>query len=75
MASSKGFLSLTSLSQGVIKAEYAVRGTMAIRAKKIKEELQQGKKFPFTEITECNVGNPQIFGQVPLTFLDKLFQH
>ena len=64
----KGFLTLNSLSQGVIAAEYAVRGTMAIRAKKIKEDLQAGKNFPFSEITECNVGNPQAFGQIPLTF-------
>jgi len=64
----KGFLTLASLSQGVIKAEYAVRGTMAIRAKQIKDDLAKGIKYPFTEVTECNVGNPQVFGQTPLTF-------
>ncbi len=68
MANPKGFLNLGALSEKVIKAEYAVRGVMSLRAKKIREELQQGKKFPFTEVTECNVGNPQAFGQIPLSF-------
>lgn len=65
----KNFLNLGNINPLVLKAEYAVRGTMVIRAKQIKEEILAGsKKYPFKELTECNIGNPQIFGQQPFTF-------
>ena len=65
---SKHFLTLQNMSKAVIEAEYAVRGTMSIKAGKLQKELSQGGKFPFKEITECNIGNPQVFGQSPFTF-------
>jgi alanine transaminase len=65
---SKHFLTVSNMSKAVIEAEYAVRGTMSIVAAKISKELKEGKKFPFTEITECNIGNPQVFGQAPFTY-------
>jgi len=65
---SKHFLTISNMSKAVIEAEYAVRGTMSILAGKISRELKEGKKFPFTEITECNIGNPQVFGQQPFTY-------
>lgn len=65
---SKHFLTLQNMNKAVIQAEYAVRGTMSIRAGKIQQELKEGKSFPFKEITECNIGNPQVFGQPPFSF-------
>jgi len=65
---SKHFLTISNMSKAVIEAEYAVRGTMSILAGRISKELKEGKKFPFTEITECNIGNPQVFGQQPFTY-------
>jgi len=65
---SKHFLTLKNMSKAVIEAEYAVRGTMSIIAGKISQGLKEGKKYPFTEITECNIGNPQVFGQAPFTY-------
>jgi len=65
---SKHFLTLQNMSKAVIEAEYAVRGTMSIKAGKLQKDLSQGKQFPFSEITECNIGNPQVFGQHPFTF-------
>lgn len=65
---SKHFLTLQNMNKAVIQAEYAVRGVMSIRAGKIQQELKEGKKFPFEGITECNIGNPQVFGQPPFSF-------
>ncbi|KAI9283205.1 pyridoxal phosphate-dependent transferase [Sporodiniella umbellata] len=48
--------------------EYAVRGKLAIRAEEIKNELSQGKKFPFERVVNCNIGNPQQLNQQPITF-------
>jgi alanine transaminase len=64
----KNFLTIGSINQAVLKAEYAVRGTMVIRAKQIQEEILNGKKYPFKDLTECNIGNPQIFGHQPFSF-------
>ncbi|KAI8344787.1 pyridoxal phosphate-dependent transferase [Chlamydoabsidia padenii] len=48
--------------------EYAVRGRIAIRAEEIREELTEGKKFPFKTVVNCNIGNPQQLNQKPITF-------
>lgn len=63
------FLDLAGMRQTVVKAEYAVRGAMVNRAVQIQAELAKGEtKYPFKQIIECNVGNPQILGQTPITF-------
>ena len=51
-----------------MKAEYAVRGDIVVRAGEIGKELKKGKKFPFTDLVMCNIGNPQALGQKPITF-------
>ena len=66
---SKHIINLKNMNPAVLQAEYAVRGAMVIRAKQIKEEIQAGsKKYPFKDLTECNIGNPQAFGQQPFSF-------
>ncbi|KAG9300275.1 hypothetical protein G9A89_011348 [Geosiphon pyriformis] len=70
-----------SLSQGKIltyekinpqikQVEYAVRGELAIRAEQIKTEIEKfGKgRFPFENVVNCNIGNPQQLSQPPITF-------
>jgi len=44
----------------VLATEYAVRGPIVARAQELEK---QGK-----EIIYCNIGNPQSFGQRPLTW-------
>ena len=57
-----------TISPHVKKAEYAVRGDIVVRAGEIGKELKAGKKFPFTDLVMCNIGNPQALGQKPVTF-------
>lgn len=63
-------LSASTITQRVVKAEYAVRGEIVRRASVIEEELQSGKgsAYPFTKVVWCNIGNPQILGQQPITY-------
>ena len=57
------------MNPNVIKAEYAVRGIMSQTASKIREDLAAGTgDYPFDEIVECNIGNPQALGQKPISF-------
>ena len=65
----KKFFTLKNMNQNVVRAEYAVRGVMPQTSAKIREELAQGKgSYPFDEVIDCNIGNPQILGQKPLSF-------
>ncbi|KAL3149453.1 hypothetical protein ABBQ32_002241 [Trebouxia sp. C0010 RCD-2024] len=57
-----------NISPHVKKAEYAVRGDIVVRAGEIAKELKAGKKFPFSDLVMCNIGNPQALGQKPVTF-------
>ena len=57
-----------SISPYVKKAEYAVRGDIVVRAGEIGKELKAGKKYPFSDLVMCNIGNPQALGQKPVTF-------
>lgn len=62
-------LSASNIDQRVVKAEYAVRGEIVRRASVIEEELQSGKgSYPFSKVVWCNIGNPQILGQQPITY-------
>ena len=55
-------LNMGTINQRLLKAEYAVRGRLAIRAGEIKTELSLGtSKFHFNEVEELNIGNPQVF--------------
>lgn len=61
-------LTVDTMNQLVIQAEYAVRGRLPMRAAEIKEELANGASYPFDDLVFCNIGNPQSVGMVPLTF-------
>ncbi|KAH9258179.1 hypothetical protein BASA81_003763 [Batrachochytrium salamandrivorans] len=50
-----------TVNPNVIKAQYAVRGEVLLRAMELDKE---GKM----EIVYCNIGNPQTLGQKPLSF-------
>jgi alanine transaminase len=62
-------LSVDTLNPRVLQAEYAVRGEIVARAQAIQRELEQGVgSYPFERVVMCNIGNPQILGQKPITF-------
>jgi len=62
-------LTVDTMNQQVVKAEYAVRGRLPMRAAEIRAELAKGSaSYPFDELVFCNIGNPQSVGMVPLTF-------
>jgi aspartate/methionine/tyrosine aminotransferase len=50
-----------SLNPNLLRAEYAVRGPIVIRAQQLEE---QGKKIIY-----CNIGNPQALKQKPLSYI------
>ncbi len=52
---------LSDVNSRLLKAHYAVRGRIVIRAQELEE---QGKKIIY-----CNIGNPQALRQRPLTFV------
>jgi len=60
-----------TVNPAVLRAEYAVRGEIAIRAEELREECstQDGaKKLGFDKVISCNIGNPQQLEQKPITF-------
>jgi len=52
---------LSDVNSKLLKAHYAVRGKIVIRAQELEE---QGKKIIY-----CNIGNPQALKQRPITFV------
>jgi alanine transaminase len=57
------------MSSLVRQTQYAVRGTVVIRAGEHEEALARGEKRPFSSVVYCNIGNPQQLGQAPMTFV------
>ena len=57
-------VTLENLNEGLLNAEYAVRGPIVIRAQQLEE---QGRKIIY-----CNIGNPQALKQKPLSFLRQI---
>ncbi|EPY51091.1 alanine aminotransferase [Schizosaccharomyces cryophilus OY26] len=63
------FAHISTLNQQVIKANYAVRGPLTVLAEKIQNDLlEDSNDYPFGDIIYANIGNPQQFGQLPITF-------
>lgn len=54
-------ISLNDLNTNLLRAEYAVRGPIVIRA----QELEKAGK----KIIYCNIGNPQALKQKPMTYI------
>eukprot|EP00823_Brevimastigomonas_motovehiculus_P003226 TRINITY_DN194_c1_g1_i1.p1 TRINITY_DN194_c1_g1~~TRINITY_DN194_c1_g1_i1.p1 ORF type:complete len:494 (-),score=140.12 TRINITY_DN194_c1_g1_i1:1424-2905(-) len=62
-------LTLKTINQHVVKADYAVRGEIVVKAEKIKQDLLEGKQVgSIKEVVSCNIGNPMELGQKPITF-------
>ncbi|GFR47025.1 hypothetical protein Agub_g8710 [Astrephomene gubernaculifera] len=62
-------LSIDTINRRVIESEYAVRGEIVQLAQKIARDLEEGKgNYPFDKVVWCNIGNPQILGQKPITY-------
>jgi alanine transaminase len=66
-------LSVGTIDPRVVRAEYAVRGEIVRRASAIEAELRGSKQqYPFNKIIWCNIGNPQILGQKPITYFRQI---
>lgn len=74
-------LTVDNINQNVRKAEYAVRGELAVKSEEYRAKLrsksqtngqnghQNGdKSLPFDQVISANIGNPQQLDQKPLTF-------
>ncbi|KAG1558470.1 hypothetical protein G6F46_003330 [Rhizopus delemar] len=61
-------LTIQTMNPLIKNVEYAVRGQLAIRAEELRQELAEGKEYPFDRIVNCNIGNPQQLNQQPITF-------
>ena len=61
-------LTKETISSNVIDCAYAVRGAIPMRGEEIAKAMAGGKKFPFSKMTPCNIGNPQAVGQGHMTF-------
>lgn len=64
-------LTLSDVNENIIKAEYAIRGTIPTRAEQLELQLQNGTNHnstPFKQIVYASIGNPQQLDQKPLTF-------
>lgn len=68
-------LSKDTINPHVIAAEYAVRGSLSLRAETFRQEiaqlsaLQKAIVLPFNEVVFANIGNPQQLDQKPITFI------
>jgi alanine-synthesizing transaminase len=57
-------IKLIDINSKLLKANYAVRGSIVIRAQELEK---QGKKIIY-----CNIGNPQALKQKPITFIRQI---
>ena len=62
-------MTVDSINQHVVKAEYAVRGELVLKSSEYSEKLKDADHgLNFDRIIPCNIGNPQDLGQAPITF-------
>jgi alanine transaminase len=67
------YLTESTINPDLIKAEYAVRGTVPTRAAEIQRNITaKTGNYPFDSVTWCNIGNPQQFGQKYISFNRKV---
>ena len=45
-----------NLNPCLLKAEYAVRGAIAVKSSTYQSELVAGEKLPFNKVLQCNIG-------------------
>ena len=58
MGSKAEALDASNLNANVLKAEYAVRGAIAMKAGEYQKALRDGAQLPFTKVLQCNIGEP-----------------
>jgi hypothetical protein len=62
-------LNINNINQNVVKAQYAVRGELAVKSEKFRAQIAAGdKSLPFAQVISANIGNPQQLDQKPITF-------
>lgn len=63
-------LCLKDLNENILNAEYAVRGSIPMKAEKL-EVISKSTPgaLPFDKIVYASIGNPQLLDQQPLTFI------
>jgi alanine transaminase len=62
-------LNYNNINPNVKKAQYAVRGELAVKSEEYRARLAKGDKtLPFDHIISANIGNPQQLDQKPITF-------
>lgn len=62
-------LTIDNINQNVVEAEYAVRGELAVKSEKYREQLRnKDTSLPFDTVISANIGNPQQLDQKPITF-------
>ncbi|KAG0748933.1 hypothetical protein G6F16_006401 [Rhizopus arrhizus] len=66
---SSKILTRETINPYVKSAEYAVLGTIPAHAEIINKIIKtEPERFKFDKIVSCNIGNPHIFNQKPITF-------
>jgi len=72
---SRRSLNIDNINPYVKEAQYAVRGELAIRSEKYRNQLSSStngdskeKKLPFDSVISANIGNPQQLDQKAITF-------
>lgn len=62
-------LNVDNINQNVRRAQYAVRGELAVKADHFRALLDAGDtSLPFEKVISANIGNPQQLDQKPITF-------
>ncbi|KAI5285385.1 hypothetical protein KEM54_000617 [Ascosphaera aggregata] len=65
-------LTLSTINPNVVRAKYAVRGELAVRAERYRVALEKqgagAAGLPFDSVIFANIGNPQQLDQKPITF-------
>ncbi|KAG6036821.1 hypothetical protein E4U19_003069, partial [Claviceps sp. Clav32 group G5] len=62
-------LTRDNINQHVVRAEYAVRGELAVKSEEFRARLKKGDtSLPFQHVISANIGNPQQLDQKPITF-------
>lgn len=62
-------LNYDNINPHVKKAQYAVRGELAVKSEEYRARLAKGdSSLPFDQIISANIGNPQQLDQKPITF-------
>ena len=64
-------LNIDNINPNVRKAEYAVRGELAVKSEEYRSRINKGetKDLPFDSVISANIGNPQQLDQKPITFI------